>query len=345
MFSKTCFIYFIDETRLRKHFSRIESVNTQLNKEDLIVKFLINQSIGISQESMSEILSYFEEKLIEEKILLDFALEWIRATKIRFEYKKYLAKAQFKNEELAIDECIFLFFLEYDKYIRNLFIKDIKEFEIGTLYEIFFSPKVTSVINLEDILQKYKIQIPTIFFENERININIVTLRTSLSGIIKNDYHSISNKAYPKVKVSDMKFIPESKSLLEKDEESFCGPLLERIIKSYCLTKNEDSLSELESAISQFLSSHFKFGKLYEYNNFKAKLKTDFIDLVYFSAPDYVQEKLELEDLKDLIEAILKECESKFIDQRLDGSAWKNDFQPLLLKFLKKVLDSFFESN
>jgi hypothetical protein len=139
-----------------------------------------------------EILNYFKDKLKYGKELIELAFEWIRAQKVRIYYLKYLTSTEFPNYDIAIDACIFLFFLKYDNFIRELFEKDIKEFEVSTLYNIFFYHGDLKNINFNELLVEHKNKVPTIFNENKRLDINIFTLRSGLDQVIKQDYEKIN---------------------------------------------------------------------------------------------------------------------------------------------------------
>jgi hypothetical protein len=135
-------VYKIDKARLSKYYERIKSQNKELLAIENITNFLVNQSIGSSFDEVFSTLNYFEDKIVERKNLLDLAFEWIRAQKIRLEYKKYLIRAQYPNNDLslAVDDCIYRFFLDYDNYIRKLFKTEVREHNFSALYDIFFSP-------------------------------------------------------------------------------------------------------------------------------------------------------------------------------------------------------------
>ncbi|MFW9952057.1 MAG: hypothetical protein ACFFKA_18205, partial [Candidatus Thorarchaeota archaeon] len=134
-------LYNFDKKRLYSNFERIRNLNAEFESSKVITKFLINQSIGNSPSQISEILTYFQGKLSNDKELLDFAFEWIRANKIRLEYKKYITLNDYKAYTTALDDAIFLFFQRYDELLRSLFVEEMKEHEFSTLYQIFFNPK------------------------------------------------------------------------------------------------------------------------------------------------------------------------------------------------------------
>ncbi|MFX1392728.1 MAG: hypothetical protein ACFFAH_04055 [Promethearchaeota archaeon] len=186
-------VYKIDKARLYSYYERIRNQNSDLEPLQIIAKFLNTQSIGEYVNDIFNVLNYYKTKI--KKNILDFAYEWIRAQKIRFEYKKYLLRAQFPNYELAIDECIYSFFLKYDRYIRKLLKNNIKEYEISALYEIFFNPFDKMKFKISLILDKHKNKVPTIFRETKRLNTKIMTLRSALSEIIRNDYESTFKKS------------------------------------------------------------------------------------------------------------------------------------------------------
>ncbi len=133
--------YKIDKERLISYYSRIKRQFKDQDQLSMIAKFLVNQSIGSSYEDIYGILLYFKDKIINGKGLLDFAIEWIRAQKIRLEYKKYLIRAQYpqNNLALAIDDCIFRFFLDIDKYLRTLMKKTFKNITLAHYMKYFLA--------------------------------------------------------------------------------------------------------------------------------------------------------------------------------------------------------------
>ena len=120
------------------------------------------------------------------------------------EYKKYLIRAQYSNLKLAVDDCIFLFFLNYDKYMRKLLKNNIKEYDISALYEIFFATFDAKNFNISQILERHKNKVPTIFKENQRIDTKIMTLRAGLSEIIKKDYERSVNPIREKLDIIEL---------------------------------------------------------------------------------------------------------------------------------------------
>ncbi|MBD3254349.1 MAG: hypothetical protein GF383_04610 [Candidatus Lokiarchaeota archaeon] len=181
-------VYEIDVERMLGYYDRIKAQFTESDSIEIIARFLNKQSIGSSVYDVIDFISYYTERLAKNKKQLDFAFEWIRAQKIRLEYKKFLGSAQFSNLKLAIDTCIYLFFQKYDQYLRELFKKDIKEYEISTIYEIFFTPLEIDKLSLNAILEKHKNIVPTFFKESSRIDTHIITLRRGLKEIIKHDF-------------------------------------------------------------------------------------------------------------------------------------------------------------
>lgn len=335
-------LYYIDKKRLLNYYERIEKQSKNQEKTETIAKFLNNQSIGPPKTDLKDILNYYREKLISGKSLLDFALEMIRANKIRLEYKKYLSQATHKNLELAIDDCIFLFFLEYDEYIRNLFINDIKEFEIAALYETFFrAPDMEGSYNIYEVLDKYKVKVPTVFYGNERMDSKIITLRSSLSDIITKDYKKL-NKSKKKEFITKNYIKKSEKTILTKEEDDFRGILIERMIKSYCISKSDIAPREVENAISQFLSSFFKLGNLYDYNEFQEQLIENFAEDIFTGLTEKVKDHHSFEYLKTLISIVLEDFEKTNKNKSLDGSAWREDLKPVLKKFLIDYIENIF---
>ena len=180
-------IFRIDKERLNSYYERIKNQFHGFTPIQIMAKFLNGQSIGSSMYDVIIVLEYYINKIIEDKNLLDFSFEWIRAKQIRFHYTKFLANAQFPDYETAVDTSVFLFFQRYDAILRPLFKKEIKEYEISSLYEVFFSP-MEIILDFNKILEKQKNFVPTIFRESERLDIRYYTLRSGLTDIIKNDF-------------------------------------------------------------------------------------------------------------------------------------------------------------
>lgn len=182
-------IFKIDKNRLYSYYERIANQFQGFTPIQIIAKFLNGQSIGTTMQEVLIVLEYYKDKLNIQRELLDFAFEWIRANKMRSHYLKYLGNAQFPDYEIAVDACIFLFFQRYDQILRNLFKSEIEEFEIGTLYHIFFSSPEDEDFDFNNILQEQKNRVPNITLENNRIDISLYTLRNGLSNIIRKDYN------------------------------------------------------------------------------------------------------------------------------------------------------------
>jgi len=253
--------YQIDKKRLTGYYERIAKQFKDLEPVQIVSKFINNQGIGNSLEEVLDVMKHYNSLLAEGKKALDFAFEWIRAQKIRVEYKKYLIRAQYPTKQLAIDDCIYIFFLKYDKYLRQLLNEKVPEYEISMLYIIFFCPFGTA-INLDSILRKLKDVVPTGYKEGRKVNSNIITLRSGLSQIILKDYDSVlysRNEEKKKKKVDVPKQFIQPKSI----DFDFGGAGIERKLRTYCFNKEELTLRDCESAISQFLNSYFKFGKFY----------------------------------------------------------------------------------
>ncbi|MFW9874073.1 MAG: hypothetical protein ACFFG0_13275 [Candidatus Thorarchaeota archaeon] len=158
-------VYSIEKGKILSYYERLKNLYKNLNPIQLIARLLVNQSTGNDYKEVYNTLLYFRDKIAEGRELLDFAFEWNRAQKIRLEYKKYLIGAQYplNNLSLAVDDCIFRFFLNYDKYIRKLLRPGVREYNFSTLYEIFFSPYDSKNLNIKDILERHIDKIPTHF--------------------------------------------------------------------------------------------------------------------------------------------------------------------------------------
>ena len=320
----------IDEERLLWNYKRITRMFKNSDQVEIITKFLINQSVGFSPDRIIDILNYYKPKIIKDKSLLDFAFEWVRANKIRFDYKKFINLGTYKDHECAIDDAIFLFFLDYDKYIREFFIKDISEIEICALYEIFFNPNQLDSTSMNVFLEKKELRVHTIFKGKEKVNTSIFTLREGLSSMIKKDYNELHSS---KVQIKSRQQIKKLKA--PSTIAKFDGTILERLIKSYCFNKQKIGEKELEKSISSFLSSFLKFGQFYEYEDFKERLIKNLTESLYSGLPE--NHKFDLLDI--LISDRLYNFEKTLKNQKLDGLAWIKDLNSILKEIVIKFVD------
>ena len=323
--------YKIDKERLISYYNRIKRQFKDQDQLSMIAKFLVNQSIGSSYEDIYGILLYFKDKIIIGKSLLDFAIEWIRAQKIRLEYKKYLIRAQYpqNNLALAIDDCIFRFFLDIDKYLRTLMKKNIQEYNFSALYEIFFSPYDTKNLNIDDILLRHMHNVPTHFQGSKKINVNTIILRSALSNLIVKDYEDvlISRKEEEAKKNKQLnKNIKSKKEIIYE----FKGSLLERMIKTYCISKKQIDPTEIEKAVSQFLSSYLRFGSFYKFAEFKDNMTKCFAEDIICGLTDNKKNQIQKNHLESAISNALMEFNKINYDLKLDGQALKKDLTPIL---------------
>jgi hypothetical protein len=324
-------LYNFDKQRLHSNFERIQNLYKDLNSIEIIAKFLFNQSIGGSISEISDVLNYFQEKLSKDKTLLDFAFEWIRAYKIRLEYKKYINLSSYSTYNIALDDTIFVFFLRYDEYLRTIFKNTMPEYEFSTLYRIFFTPKQSNPINITTLLEKNKKKVPTIVIDGERIDTKIFTLREGLSEMIKEDFH----EGLP----SDIKIIKYGKEAEKNDlEKDFDGTMIERLIKFYCFQKREIDTKEFTMAINQFLSSYFQFGTFYEFNEFKVKLISSFINYISSGLTEDYKD-YPIENLKNELSSLLEDFGNRLKQVRLKGKAWTEDLKPLLQYSIEKFVE------
>ena len=334
-------IYKIEKDKLLRYYDRIKGQFRSSGPTQIVAKFLINQSIGSNYNDVYDTLLYFRDKLADGKELLDLAFEWIRAQKIRLEYKKYLIRAQYANNNLslAVDDCIFKFFLEYDKYIRNLLKKDIREHNLSALYEIFFSPYESKNLNIQDILARHVDNVPTHHHEIEKINTNIIILRSGLSIIIVKDYEDVLfarkeeklRKELKFKKTTTYKIVPESK---------FEGLLIERLIKTYCISNREILDKEIENAVAQFLSSYFKFGALYDFDDFKDLLIQNLAEDVFSGLTEKLKLANTLGNIKYLVLNVITIFSKTIKTRKLDGLAWKKDLSFILKEFVIKFINT-----
>jgi hypothetical protein len=326
-------LYTIDKERLYSNFQRIQNLNKNLDSKEIITKFLDNQSIGTPMDQISEILIYFHDKLSKDTELLDFAFEWIRANKIRLEYKKYITLNDYKSYTVALDDVIFLFFLKYDENLRDLFNSNLEEYEFSTLYQIFFSSKQSEFINLTALRDKNKVKVPTIIIHGERVKTTIHTLREGLSDMIKNDY----NEGLP----SDVKIIDYGKKKVLENaiEKDFNGTMVERLIKLYCFQRRKIDKKEFTMAINQFLSSFFQFGVFYDFNEIKNKLISSLAEYIYSGLTQNYENK-SFEKLQEELNLVIEEFEKNLEKARLKGKAWIEDLKPILQDFIERFVES-----
>ncbi|MFW9989830.1 MAG: hypothetical protein ACFFC3_14355 [Candidatus Odinarchaeota archaeon] len=332
-------IYKIEKDKLLRYYERLKGQFIYAGPTQIIAQFLVNQSVSLDYNHVYNTLIYFRDKLEEGKELLDLAFEWVRAQKIRLEYKKYLSGAQYPNNNLslAVDDCIFKFFLEYDKYIRKLLKKDIREHNLSVLYEIFFSPYESKNLNIQDILERHIDNVPTYYHETEKLNTNIIILRSGMSIIIVKDYEDVLFVRKEEKLRKEIKF----KRKVEEEsgiESKFEGILIERMIKTYCISNEELSEKEIENAVSQFLSSYFKFGTLYNFDSFKDLLIQNLAEDIYSGLSEKLKQANTLENIKYLILNIITIFRKTNKTNKLDGMAWKKDLTPVLKTFVLRFI-------
>jgi len=333
--------YKIDKERLISYYNRMKRQFKDQAQLSMIAKFLVNQTIGSSYDDIYGILLYFNDKIIIGKSLLDFALEWIRAQKIRLEYKKYLIRAQYPQNDLAlaIDDCIFRFFLDSDKYLRMLLKTDIQEYNFSALYEIFFSPYDTKNLNIEDILLRHMHNVPTHFQGSTKINVNIIILRSALSNIIVKDYEEVLFSREEEEAMKS-KQLNGNVKLKKKIVYEFNGSLLERMIKTCCIGKKQINPSEIEKAVSQFLSSYLRFGSFYKFTEFKDKMTKSFAEEIICGLTDNKKNLIQKNSLESAISNALMEFYKINYNLELDGQALKNDLTPILKDIVISLINT-----
>lgn len=336
--------YRINRNQLLGYYERTKNRLHDKEEVEVIANFLKHQAIiELNIKDITYILNYFAKLLKKNQDLLEFALEWIRANEIRLKYKKYLITTRYPKDDytIAIDDCISRFFLDYDKYIRDFFI-EIKEHELSALFNVFFNRADVKSRTFDEILEWHQEKAPTIFEDDIQINTNIIALRSGLSQIIIQDYQDVLSSREKEQQVKEEKRVKTFKDEIREVGE-FQGLLLERMIKTYCISKTKLAAKEIENVIGQFLTSYFKFGVFYDYDEFKDQLIHSFArDLHEGLTPAY-KRKFELNELKELVTDIMNEFRAINKIKVLDGSAWKNDITKYLRKFLLVFTDNLFE--
>ncbi|MFW9895260.1 MAG: hypothetical protein ACFFD7_05595 [Candidatus Thorarchaeota archaeon] len=325
----------IDKERLLSYYERIKTQSSSSTPIEIISEFLVNQSIRTSTLEVVDIINHYKNKILEQKEVLDLAFEWIRAYHFRSEYKKHLIKEQYTDYYTAIDDCISLLFLDYDNYIRKIFKNDMEEFEFSALYEILFSPFDKESLDINEILEKHRIKVPTIFYNNERIVTNLFTLRSGLSDIIKKDYNEVTIPKSKKNKTSTRK-----KKIIYHKKTIFNGTMIERLVKFFCFNKDEIQKRELEMSIKQFLSSYFQFGIIYRFEEFEETLIKNLADHIYSGLTEEFKEINPIEILESKISIIISNFKNSIKIKELDGSAWINDLKNVLEIFLREFIRS-----
>lgn len=117
------------------------------------------------------------------------------------------------------------------------------------------------------------------------------------------------------------------------------------MIKTYCLNKKEIGRKEIETAISQFLSSYFKFGKFYEFDTFHERLIEKLAEYIYLGLGDNLKSRFPLNIIKDEVKTELNNFREIHRIKKLDGLAWINDLKPILTSMIVKFVDNLFENN
>lgn len=327
--------------RIQKQFSKPDE-----NESQIVANWLHKfQSIGRSYLEVLSVLEYYEAYLKEEFTSLDLGFEWIRCQKIRLEYKKYLIRAQYPDDniELAVDDCLYRFFMEYNSLIRNLFLDDIHESELSALYEIFFSPfegkKIDNILKFVDTHTKL---CPTIYIEENKFDTSIYTLRVGLGKLILIDYQKVLNSRKIEQHEKHDKFQVATKKPEPAKTAEFNGTQIEKMIRTYCFNEKMPDPKDIEIAISAFLSSYFRFGIFYHFNDFKEIMIESLVEYIYSGLMDKVKRNHLVEDLKTSISETINKNVSKVNDNSLDGLAWKNDLMPILERILKDFLGIMF---
>lgn len=339
-------IYAMDKKRLLNYYERIKKQFNHLDHLQQITTFLNNQSIGTSFDEVLSILEYFSTKIKDGKNILDFAFEWIKAQKLRLLYKIHLGSANYPKGdfELAVDDCISAFFLEYDKYIRKILKQEIQEYDIAALFEVFFIPYETKNLNLKLILKRQKQKVPTIYDGTKKIKTRITTLRSGLSQIIINDYKKIFLSKIEKKPLKTRKKIAKIEEI-NKDNRVFDGLLIESMVKSYCINKSKILPKEIEKAIDHFLSSYFEFDRYYKYENFKENLIKHLGKSIFSGLTEKLRKSYSLKKLSSIIIYALRKLNENDKKIELDGLTWKDNLLLVLKEGIVEFIDDLFEPN
>lgn len=125
-------------------------------------------------------------------------------------------------------------------------------------------------------------------------------------------------------------------------EKKFNGYLLERVIRTFCVRKIEISQKEIESAVSQFLSSYFKFGIIYNFDDFKDLLTQNLAEDITSALSEKFRKNNALDNIKRSVSNTMNSFNRVNKVQKLDGLAWKNDLIPILKNYMLKFISTLY---
>ncbi len=338
-------IYKLEEGRLNDFYERIKKSYQELSEIEIAAKFLVSQSIGTSESEIQKILKFFQKKDFLGINLLDFIFEWIRAQKIRLEYKRYIILQEYPGENinLAIDDSISRFFIDYDKFLRGIIKKNFPKYIFAVIYKIFFYDYENESFDFLKILKECKEEIPPDIFINNNPS-NIFILRIGLKEIIKKDYQRII-KSRRDVKVTiGISEIKEANTK-ETEEVQFSFSFLEKTLKTYFINKKKPNPKEIEKASIHLLNSYFKFGKIYTYKDFDLNLLNFLTENLFESFLQDFRDICNKEELKELISIRLKKIEEINNNKKLDGVAWVYDLTPIITDLMIFIFDELLNFN
>ena len=112
------------------------------------------------------------------------------------------------------------------------------------------------------------------------------------------------------------------------------------MVKTYCISRSEISEKEIENAVSQFLSSYFKFGTLYHFDNFKDLLIQNLAEDIFSGLSEKLKQANTLENIKYLVLNVITIFSKTIKPKKLDGMAWKSDLIPFLKEFIIKFINN-----
>jgi len=209
------------------------------------------------------------------------------------------------------------------------------------LYEIFFIPYESKNLNIKDIIERHIYKVPTHFQGLEKLNTNIIVLRSGLSVIIVKDYENVLFARKEEKMRKELKF-KKKKIVQSKLEKKFNGLFLERVIRTFCVRKIEISQKEIKDAISQFLSSYFKFGTIYIFDDFKDLLIQNLAEDINSALSEKFRKVNTLDNIKSSISNIMNNFNRVKKVRKLDGLAWKNDLTPILKNYMTKFISTLY---
>jgi len=117
---------------------------------------------------------------------------------------------------------------------------------------------------------------------------------------------------------------------------------LSRLYGTVIFRQYRDNISEneIEHAVSQLLSSYFKFGMIYDFDTFKDLLIQNIAEDIFSGLTDRLKQANTIDNVKYLILNVITIFSKTIKTRKLDGLAWKKDLTPFLKTFIIKFINN-----